>query len=627
MNNNLAVVNKNIDLLKRLSITLLMLTITRIIFLLANANFFSGVTLYDFLAGVWMDLITIGIYFIPFYALSVLPLPFYFSKWYQLLLKVVFHITNTTVIALNLIDVEYYKYTLKRSTADIYSMVTEGNNMSELLLSFLKDFWWILLIFILLITASNYLYSKTIDYLKKEYKWYLEAPNFILITLLFLIIGRGGFGYRPADMLTAAKITSAKKAALVANTPLSIIKTFGKSSIELKDYFEEGSEYILKPIYTPSPEYKIRENVNVMIVILESFGDEWLGQKTGGPYTPFLDSLLDESLYFENGFANGKKSIEAVPSIFAGIPSLMDNPYISSLYGTNNIEALPQILSRQGYSSGFFHGATNGSMKFDVFAAHLGFENYYGRTEFNDESKADGAWGILDEYFMPWTAEMITTELKEPFLAGLFTLSSHHPYFVPEEYRETLPKGPAPIAQSIAYSDMSLKLFFEEAKQQPWYKNTIFVITADHTPSGYSIRYNQTSGAFQVPIAIFDPMKEVAPKRESEIFNHIDIMPTLLDLTGYNKAVYSFGSSYFDKKNKAFNVNYLDNTFIYFEDDYVINVIDDQTVGFYNYHIDTLLHYDSTKFYRNKSQEMGNKLKGVIQTYNRDLINNTMIVK
>ncbi|HZH86828.1 MAG TPA: sulfatase-like hydrolase/transferase [Brumimicrobium sp.] len=626
MKRNALLIHKNVDLLKRLGITLLMMTITRLIFLFANFNAFKSIGISDLLAGVWMDAITIGIFFIPFYAFSLLPLPFYSKKGYQLFLKIIFHITNTVIIAFNLIDVEYYKFTAKRSTSDLFSMVSTGNDMSQLLTTFIVDFWWLILVFGLLIFVSNWLYNKTKRKEVAKAQLHFDILNFFVISAILFVIGRGGLGYRPADMLTASQLSSPQNTSLVSNTPLSIIKTIGKASLTEVNFFPENSKEIYTPIHKGSKKHQLRENLNVMVIIMESFGNEWLGKKNGKNYTPFLDSLLDHSLYFDNAFANGKKSIEAVPAIFAGIPSLLDNPYISSHYGTNSISALPQLLKEKGYSSAFYHGATNGSMKFDVFTAHLGFDHYFGRKEYNNEEHCDATWGVLDEYFMPWTAKAITTDLKEPFLASLFTLSSHHPYFVPEEHRDHLPDGSHPMAKSVAYADMSLRMFFKEAKKQPWYKNTVFVICADHTPAGTTTRYMQRIGMYEIPIAFYDPQGQINPEVNSELFNHIDIMPTLLDMVGYSKDVYSFGNSYY-KKNVPFSVNYIENSHLYFEGDYMLNFLHDKATGLYNYKIDSLMYYDSLSYYPELKMEMENRLKGIIQRYNHDLIHNTMKIK
>lgn len=617
-----------IQLLARLGIILLLLTITRIIFYAANSTSFNAVSLLDFFAGIWMDCIAVGIWFIPFYGLSLLPIPFVRHSYYKLLLKGIYLFTSAVMVALNLLDVEYFKYTAKRSTSDLFTIVTAGNDVNQLMDNFLIEYWWIFVLLILLIITLNWLYNKTNKITEDETKFHYgyRSLHFLIFGAVLMIMGRGGLSYRPADMLTASQLTRPENTALVLNTPLSIIKTIGKPSLEARTFFEDpDSPYIYDPIHKAKPAYQLSENLNVVVVILESFGNEWLGQKTGQPFTPYLDSLLDESLYFTNAFANGKKSIEAVPAIFASIPSLLNNPYISSHYNTNKIAALPELLKEKGYSTAFYHGATNGSMKFDVFAAHAGFDKYFGRYEYDNEAHTDDSWGVLDEYFMPWTARSITTELEEPFMAGLFTMSSHHPYFVPEEYRNQLPKGPHPMAQSIAYADMSLRLFFEEAQQQPWYENTVFILCADHTPAGNSIRYTQRIGMYQIPIAIFDPQKRITPKKENQLFNQIDITPTILDLVGYSDEYYAFGNSYYQPLEHPYAINYIGNTYHFIQGDYMINFVDDEVTGLYNYKIDTLMYDDSMKYYPSLTVEMEKRLKGIIQRYNHDLIHNTMM--
>ena len=628
MISNALFISKNIQLIKRLAIILLMMSISRLVFYSANSDAFTDVKLYDFFIGIWMDAIALGMYTIPFYLMSLLPLPVYNEKWYQRILKIIFQITNSIMIALNLIDVEYFKYTAKRSTADLFSTITTENDMTQLFVAFMIDFWWLILLFVVMITLSNWLYNKTINYEKKTRRTVIDIINFIAIFAVLFIIGRGGLAYRPADMLTASQLTNPDKTALVANTPLSIIKSIGKSSLVEQNFFKEGSSEIYSPIHRGTTKHELREDLNIVILILESFGNEWLGKKNGKQFTPFLDSLLDKSLYFDNAFANGKKSIEAVPAIFAGIPSLLDNPYVSSSYGNNSITSLPQLLKEKGYTSAFYHGATNGSMKFDVFTAHLGFDHYFGRKEYANEDHADGTWGILDEYFMPWTARSITKELKEPFLAGLFTISSHHPYFVPEEHRSHLPKGKYPMARSVAYADMSLRLFFKEAQKQPWYENTVFVICADHTPAGKSMRYNRRIGMYQIPIAFYDPKGQIKPEVSSKLFNQIDIVPSVLDLTGYSNDSYSFGHSYLSKDNhEPFSINYIANSHMLFKGNYMLNFVSDKATGLYNYKSDTLMKYDSLKFYPDLEKDMTQQLKGIIQRYNNDLIHNTMKLK
>lgn len=615
-----------LQVLQRLGITLILLSVTRIIFFAINYIRFPNFLWYDFISGVWFDAITIGMWFSPFFLLSLIPNPWRWTTFYRVLLKVIFHFTNATMLIFNLIDFEYFKFTSKRSTADLFTIMTAGNDFAQQIGAFIKDFWWILLLFLLLLFISEKLYQLTSRSKKSTETYNLkifakQMLTFVFGSAILLIIGRGGFGLKPADMLTAAQFTKAENTALVLNTPLTIIKTFGKESLKEVDFLPE--EEIYNPIKKIHKNRQVGNQPNVVIIILESFGNEWLGKKQGSPFTPFLDSLLDESLYFTNAYANGKKSIEAMPAIFASIPTLLDNPYISSHYGTNTIEGLPDQLKKLGYQSAFFHGATNGSMKFDEFAQLAGFDHYFGRVEYGNEAHCDDTWGVLDEYFNPWTAKMISKKLSPPFLAGLFTLSSHHPYFIPEKHRDQLPKGPAPIASSIAYGDLSLRLFFEQAKKEDWYENTIFVIVADHTPAGTSEFYTNPSGRYQIPIAFFTPNKSISPKEENKLFSQIDIYPTILDLVGFKEDYYAFGNSYFSKEKK-WVANYIGGTYHFIQDDYLLNFINGKSNSFYNYELDPLLRSDSLSLLIDRKEELEFQLKRIIQRYNRDLIFNKM---
>lgn len=614
-------------LLKRLGINLIMLSVTRILFYSLNSSAFPAWQATDFLAGICMDCIAIGIWFIPFYGFSLLPNPYRNSKLYQHFLFALFHITNTIMLMLNLLDIEYFKYTSKRSTADLFTIMGTGDDLSQLIGAFFIDFWWLIALLIILFIGSHMAYRRTLPKKKTPFRLGRELLFFIVGCSLLFVMGRGGIGLRPADTLTAAQFTRIENTGLVLNTPLTIIKTLGKPALKEVDYFSrKDSSKIYNPIQRSSTQQKIGENVNIVVIILESFGNEWIGKKTGGPYTPFLDSLIDQSLYFSNAFANGKKSIEAVPAIFAGIPSLLDEPYITSNYGTNTIAALPKLLAQEGYSSAFFHGATNGSMKFDEFSSLAGFEKYIGRTEYNNDAHNDETWGILDEYFMPWTAATISTELTEPFIAGLFTLSSHHPYFIPEKHRSQLPDGETELAKSIAYTDMSLRLFFERAQEQPWYQNTIFVLCADHTPAGHDPRFNQRTTMYQIPIIFFDPQHRIGPEVNETIFSQVDIAPTLLDLIGSNQSFYSFGNSLFEKEEK-YAVNYLEGTYHLFRGNYMTNFTQGVTKNMYNYSLDPYMVNDSLSALSKEQDRNDQLIKGIIQRYNHDLIHNKMTTK
>ncbi|HLP56938.1 MAG TPA: LTA synthase family protein [Fluviicola sp.] len=622
------------SLLARLLVVTIILTITRIIFYVNNSSSFSQLALSDWFAGVWFDLITICLIFLPYITLSILPVPFRDNRWYKLVQKISFYFPFLAAVSLNLVDTEYFNFTQKRSTADLFALVSAGNDVGQLLTTFIKDFWVLILCFIVLYIGMAWMYRKTepkrFETKTKPYKrsWKKESLFFLVIVPIVILVGRGGFSLKPVNIIDATLYTEPQNTALILNTPFTIVKSYGKDDLVEKKYMSLKEERKLyDPVRQSAPQNVLPDKTNVMVIMLESFGNEWVGAfNDTTSYTPFLDSLIGESWVFEYGFSNGKKSIEAVPSIVSSLPTLMDNPYISSPYANNAIETLPGILKKHGYSTAFYHGATNGSMRFNSFAKQAGFEKYFGRFEYNNDKHSDKTWGILDEYFNPWTAKQLTKQ-KAPFFATLFTLSSHHPYYVPPHWKGKLRNGPEPICRSIHYGDVSLKKFFEQAKKEPWYNNTLFVLVADHTPSTSSSFYSKRTQMYRIPIVFFHPQQGKLPKkREKVIFQQIDIMPTVLDLVNINTRYYSFGQSYFSGKRKE-AVTYLEGSYYYFEGEYMLVFSGDEPRSLKKFAGKGAYSKSYLPVNSKRGKAMTRQLRAIIQRYNRDLIHNQTHVK
>ncbi len=608
-------------LIKRLGIILLCMQLTRIVFLYFNWSNFNHVGFTDFFASIWFDCITISLLAFPFIVLSLIPFNFCEKRWYSLVLKFLFHFFNVAFIALNLVDVVYFSFTQKRSTADLLAIVGGGDDFAQQIGSFFKDFWLLIVILAVFVFLASFL-NKKIKTEKQSFSFIKKTIIFVLSLAFFIVVARGGFRLKPISPLDASTFTRVENSALILNTPFTMVKSFNQSGLEEKDYFDLKIELALfNPEQKTVPQNLLPKKTNVVIIMLESFGNEWVGASgSKNSFTPFLDSLATKGLYFKNGIANGKKSIEAMPSIVASIPSLVDNPYISSPYGTNEIHSLASILNKQGYETGFFHGATNGSMRFDGFAAQAGFKHYYGRKEYDNDAHFDKSWGILDEYFEPWTARKLS-EYKKPFFATLFTLSSHHPYFIPKHMRGKLKKGPQQICESINYGDYSLKKFFQEAKKQAWYKNTIFVLVADHTSSTNSEIYNQRTEMYKIPILFFDPSGKLKAKKETRVFQQLDIMPTILDLLNVETNFYSFGKSYYNPAEPE-AITYIEGTYHYFKKDHMLTFSNEKARNLYNFKIRKKDTPDSLSYFKKESKLSERKIKAIIQRYNRDLIQN-----
>jgi phosphoglycerol transferase MdoB-like AlkP superfamily enzyme len=544
------------------------------------------------------------------------------------ILNKIYYFTGTILLtALNLMDVEYFKYTSKRSTFDLFTVLGAGSDFKQLVWTFITDFWFLIVFLIALIWLINKLYQATETKSKTTSKNTSTTSSKLIWGIIalafFVVVGRGGIQLKPVGIIEAAHFTIPENTAIVLNTGFTMIKSYGKERLDQKNYFSpEKERQLFNPVRTSEPQEILPKNTNVVFIILESFGEEFTANKLSEKsYTPFLDSLRKESLSFEYGFANGKKSIEAVPAIIASVPSLMDNPYISSPYGNNQIRSLAHILKEHGYSTAFYHGATNGSMRFDSFAAQAGFDEYFGRFEYGNDEHFDQTWGILDEYFNSWSARKMSKQ-KQPFFATLFTLSSHHPYFIPDHQKLKVKKGPQKICASINYGDISLRKFFDEAKSQPWYENTLFVLCADHTPSTNSSEFNKRELIYRIPILFYHPQGKITPENSSQIFQQLDIMPTVIDMLGINTEYYAFGNSLYSLKEREAYA-YLEGSYYYFNQGYMLTFSDDKSRALNRFSSHQIENKNKKNSNLNqKRTNFENRLKAIIQRYNRDLVQN-----
>lgn len=614
------------SILVRMLGALILLSLSRIIFYFVNSDSFPDVGLADWLYGMWFDLVTLCLGLLPYFIVAAAPISLHDKRWYRIIENLLFSIPVLVVLAFNFIDTQYFHFTQKRSTADFFSMVGTGNDVNQLLGTFIKEFWWLILLFLVLAAAFVRFVRKTGSnrFSKTGKRNYLVAvPGYVLLIAVAVLCGRGGWNLKPLSVIDATLFTEPQKSALVLNSGFTIIKTWGKSDLQEKKYYTPAAlSLAFNPVHRTNPQHILPDGTNVMIIILEGIGQEYIGTYNDTTsYTPFIDSLLTKSWHFKYAMANGKKSIEGIPAITGGIPTFMDNPYISSSFAGNKINTLPSMLKENGYSSGFYHGATNGSMRFNSYAKQAGYDNYLGRKEYNNEQHADVTWGILDEYFEPWTAKQLSN-LKEPFCGTMFTLSSHHPWFVPEKWRNKLPKGPIPICQSIAYGDLSLRLFFEEAKKQPWYDNTLFVIVADHSNPSYSDVWSQRTNMYKIPIVFFHPSGKLPVREEKEVFQQIDIMPTVLDLLNIKASYWSIGHSWFSREPHEATA-YLEGAYYYFRHGRMLAFASDKPVSVLNF-LKIELTPKKLPLADTESTRMTKRLKGIIQAYNHDLMHNEM---
>lgn len=624
----------------RIGLVMLFFSLTRLLFYTFNyhgfdiENFWNVVGLH--MAGLRFDLSAIIYLNLLLILMHIVPGTFKDNRWYQLFIRLYFVAVNGAALATNFVDVKFYDFEHKRLTADMFSSVWLGEDFSNMLPQFLHDYWYLFLLWVITVGGLWFLYPKANPNKSNQLKrfsfkyWALQFVAAIVILCLTVVGGRGGLQMKPLRIITATTYTSAQNAALVLNSPFTILKTLNSKEISGKKYFSTSNELLAHFDHRIQPDTLSLarwDRPNVVVIILESFSSEYTGFFGGGKsYTPFLDSLAAQSWSFQNAYANGKRSIEAMPSILASLPALTDDAFITTRYGSNRINSLPSLLSEMGYSSSFFHGGHNGTMGFDSFAGAAGIRQYYGKNEYKGPAAEDGGWGIYDEEFLQFFAEKLST-FQQPFFSAVFTLSSHHPYTIPSRYLGKFPEGELPILKTIGYADFALRRFFEQAKKQAWYSHTLFVLTADHCAQPMGAYFANKVGNYDVPLIFYYPGDSNFKGISYDVAQQADIMPTVLNLVGYAKPFVSYGTSLFDTKHPHFAVNYMSGVYQLIQGDFCLQFNGDKPISLFNYKKDSLLKTNLLLPMQDTVSKMELKLKAIIQGYEEALEGNSLYIE
>ena len=614
--------------------------IARLVFLVANYSFYEGHLAFPHL----MEMLGGGLVFDTAAILvtnSLYIVILLLTPWRRLA-QWVYVVINAVALAVNLADCVYFRFTMRRTTTTVFNEFQNENNLAGVIGTEMVNHWYLVLLFIILVYAMWKLYRSPGKAVPVG-KWWVWYPSQVLLLAAcapFVVAGiRGGFttAVRPITISNANQYVDRPiEAALVLNTPFSIYRTIGKDVFVVPNYFsdEKTLASIYTPIHTPNDSlagansslYTLHSSLkkNVVVLIVESFGREYIGalnetlengQYKG--YTPHVDSLVSHSTTFRYSFCNGRKSIDGMPSILSSIPMFVE-PFFLTPASMNQVSGIASLLAGEGYETAFFHGAQRGSMGFMAFARSTGFQQYYGREDYNDDPRFggdddfDGMWAIWDEPFLQYYATKMS-EMKEPFMTAVFTASSHHPYHVPEQYKDVYPEEGIEIHKCIRYTDMAIGKFFEKASHEPWFKNTIFVLTSDHTNLSDHPFYQTDIGGFCSPIIIYDPSQPVG-EMQDKIAQQIDILPTVMGMLHYQKPYFGFGIDLLNTPAEdTWAVNYLNGIYQYVKHGHVLQFDGQQTKGMYALDDSLMQHNLVGKVPQQPQMEL--ELKAIIQQY------------
>ena len=632
--------------------------LARVFYLLLNYSYFAidmtyGHLLDLFLGGLVFDTSAILVTNIPYIVLMLLPWHGKETRLYQQVCRWVFILINGLALCINLCDAVYFRYTMRRTTTTIFNEFSNEGNLGSIFFKEVLNHFYLVFIFGVIVWALYKLYRST-RLRQRHYVWW-QYDIAMLLSLLFVapftVAGiRGGFttAVRPITISNANQYADHPiEAALVLNTPFSIYRTIGKNVFVVPDYFNpEDLEVIFSPIHQPLPDSlpdslstlhsPLFTKKNVVVLIVESFGREYIGALNRSledglyrGYTPFVDSLIARSVTFAHSYCNGRKSIDGMPSILSSIPMFVE-PFFLTPASMNHVSGIARLLADEGYQTAFFHGAQRGSMGFQAFAHATGFQEYYGREDFNadtrfgGDSDFDGTWAIWDEPFLQYYAAKMS-EMKEPFMTAVFTASSHHPYEVPEKYKDVYPEEGISIHKCIRYTDMAISKFFQRVSSEPWFQNTIFVLTSDHTNLSDHEYYQTDLGGFCSPIIIYEPGNGARiPEIQDKIAQQIDILPTVMGMLHYPKPYFAFGIDLFNTKAEdTWAVNYLNGVYQFVKKDHVLQFDGEKTVGVYALN-DSLMR-NNLNGHLPYQPWMEQELKAIIQQYMSRMVEDRLL--
>lgn len=270
---------------------------------------------------------------------------------------------------------------------------------------------------------------------------------------------------------------------------------------------------------------------NIVFLIMESHTAQVLEELGGEPgVCPNLSRLIREGILFENIYGSGYRTDQGLVSILGGYPAQPDQSIVLQTDKAARLNSLPKILQEQGYATAFFYGGELTFANIGVWLTNQRFEKIISEKDFTRTEKTQ-RWGVDDQALLQRAVTGIN-ELKEPFFATALTLSLHPPYDVPYQSKWQGNNEREKFLNSAAFADHAIGAFFKTAEQQPWYKNTLFVLVADHgsrNPEGVGLDHPKSR---HVPLIFFGkPLNKKWLGAKLPVFgNHHDIPATVLGM-------------------------------------------------------------------------------------------------
>jgi len=372
----------------------------------------------------------------------------------------------------------------------------------------------------------------------------------VLVIMIFAMI-RSTLDHHPVNPSTVAFSTDSMVNQLALNSPYSLVYAIYEQNRDSRrargSYGRMDDSEVLSIVTetaglkgkvdlqsdTPSMHQqtasrRLDKPLNLVIVLEESLGAEFVGSLGGKDLTPNLDALANEGIWFERLYATGTRSVRGIEAIISGFPPTIKRSVVKLAETQKGFFTIAELLAKQGYETSFIYG---GSAHFDNmrrFFMNNGFQKVIDQKDFeNPEFVA--TWGVSDEDVFNKAHEYLSARGENPFFSLVFSSSNHKPFEIPEGRVEKRTGPDAPREMAVAYADYAVGEFLKMARSSSYYDNTIFLVVSDHN--------SRVKGANLIPVERFHVPgvilgSGIEPRRVPGIVSQIDLLPTLLSLMG-----------------------------------------------------------------------------------------------
>lgn len=557
-------------MLYRFAVALVLLWLTRFAFAAYNADVVGspslGELLWLSLHGVRFDLTAAAYFNALFIAMNILPFGFVYNRIYRRVSDWVYWICNSLMLAINIGDIPYYRFTGARLRWTNVLNITTDSSIGSIVGQYAADYWWAFAagaaVIALLVWASL---RVRVTAPVPPVRLRAAVGLFVLFGgLTFLAMrGRVGSGIPLAIPDAAFVVRKAPHINVVLNSPFCILRSLNrkKSNIEPEiELMPADTLAAIRSSYHPgAPAGSVRRH-NIVNIIIESGGAEWVdalsvtGTRRG--LMPFLDSIAGHSLVFAHTIACSRSSCGGATAVMTGFPAFDPFYFMLSPYNKNTLDSPARLLAAKGWDTTFYYGCKHGSFNIDQTAYASGYHRIIDREAYGDDRDFDGMWGIFDYPMAAFVARDLGS-LRQPFIATWFTVSAHGPFTVPDDWDTSVFIHPeASPERGLEYTDMALRRFFSLAATQPWYDNTIFVITADH--GNRDFKGTPFDGDYvrnHIPFVIYAPGGGVEQGVVSDrVVSQHDIAATTLSLIGYDSPYVSVGADALSDSYRGYGI-------------------------------------------------------------------------